>query len=122
MTGKKQPKHSVMSDTDSSEDSEKLHKSGIDGFVEQPSSDCFCQVRPAFASDGFDTFGLRIDLSHAKSAFAQLFVGIKESSDTLYDSDSEDKIDKCTERLFGLIHSSSRKSWLPLHGIHWDFP
>jgi casein kinase II subunit beta len=105
MAEKKQPKHSVMSDTDSFEDSEKLHKSWIDGFMEQPSSDWFCRLPPAFANDGFNTFGLRIDQRHAKSAFAQLFVGIKESSDSSYDSDSEDEIDKCTERLFGLIHS-----------------
>lgn len=95
-----------MTDTDSSDDSQKLHKSWVDSFLELPSSDWFCAVPAAFASDGFNTSGLSIDKLHAKSAFNQLLdiVSDNSSSDS-FDSDSEDEIEKATEVLFGLIHS-----------------
>jgi casein kinase II subunit beta len=104
---KKQSKHSVITDSDSSGDGHKLPKSWLDIFMEQPGSDWFCRVPPSFAGDGFNTFGLRVDSTHAKSAFAQL-IGTavpKAASSDSYDSDSEDEIDKCTEHIFGLIHS-----------------
>jgi casein kinase II subunit beta len=95
-----------MTDSDSSDDSGPVRKPWLDSFFEQPSSDWFCRVPPAFALDGFNTFGLRIDQQHAKSAFA-LLIGTERryhDSDS-YDSDSEDAIEKCVEVAFGLIHA-----------------
>ncbi|KAK8892294.1 hypothetical protein M9Y10_029519 [Tritrichomonas musculus] len=98
--------HSIMTDTDSSDDSEKLHKSWIASFLEQPSSDWFCDVPISFASDSFNTYGLRIDQNYAKSAFMQLLGSEGESdSDYSFDSDSEDEIEKTTENIFGLVHA-----------------
>jgi casein kinase II subunit beta len=96
-----------MTDTDSSDDSGKLRTSWLDSFLDQPSSDWFCRVPISFARDGFNTYGLRIDQSHAKRAFSQLLgasTSQDESSDS-FDSDSEDEIEKCTELIFGLVHA-----------------
>lgn len=99
-------KHSVMTDTDSSDDSQKLHKPWLDSFMEQPCSDWFCYVPASFTSDGFNTSGLSIDKLHAKTAFNQLLdITDENSSSESFDSDSEDEIEKATEVLFGLIHS-----------------
>jgi len=99
-------RHSVMTDSDSSDDASRVRKSWIDSFLEQPASDWFCRVPAAFALDGFNTFGLRIDQQHAKSAFSLLTsaVHVSEDSDS-YDSDSEEAIEKCTEVMFGLVHA-----------------
>ena len=94
--------HSIMTDTDSSDDSVKHHKSWIASFLEQPSSDWFCDVPVSFANDSFNTYGLRIDQNYAKSAFMQLLGSETESS---FDSDSEDEIEKTTENIFGLVHA-----------------
>jgi casein kinase II subunit beta len=103
-TFKNPMKHSVMTDTDSSEDIHKLRRSWLDSFLEQPSSDWFCRVPIAFASDGFNTYGLRIEQAHVKSAFHQLLGSTGDDSDS-FDSDSEDEVEKCTESIFGLIHA-----------------
>lgn len=100
----KKSKHSVMTDTDSSGDSINMKRSWIEVFLEQPSSDWFCNIPVSYASDGFNTFGLEVDHEHAKKAFIQL-VGTYEESDDSFDSDSEDEIEKCTEMIFGMIHS-----------------
>lgn len=100
---KKTTKHSLMSDTDSSADSDQLEKSWIDSFLELPSSDWFCRVPSQFTADGFNTCGILNDESHAKIAFKQLLAQ-GEDSDS-FDSDSEDEIEKCTEVIFGLIHA-----------------
>ncbi|OHT02307.1 Casein kinase II regulatory subunit family protein [Tritrichomonas foetus] len=102
---KRRSSHSLMTDTESSDDSEKLHKSWIASFLEQPSSDWFAEVPESFASDGFNTYGLSVDQSYAKSAFIQLLGSGQDSSDDSFDSDSEDEIEKTTEKIFGLIHS-----------------
>jgi casein kinase II subunit beta len=93
----------AIADSDSSDGPGSGPKPWIDVFFDQPSSDWFCRVPLAFTSDGLNTFGLRIDPNHAKSAYMQL-VGSVKGSDS-YDSDSEDEIEKCTERLFGLVHA-----------------
>lgn len=95
-----------MTDTDSTDDSDKLHKSWIDSFLEQPSSDWFCRVPASFAGDSFNTYGLRIDQNYAKTAMLQL-IGSDDNSDSndSFDSDSEDEIEKTTENIFGLVHS-----------------
>lgn len=103
---KKPTKHSVMTDTDSSDDSQKLHKSWVDSFLEQPSSDWFCRIPTSFMSDGFNTCGLCVEQSYAKTAFNQLLeMDSDEDSSTSFDSDSEEEIEKCTEVIFGLIHA-----------------
>ena len=103
---KKLMKHSVMTDTDSSDDSQKLRKSWIDWFLEQPSSDWFCRLPKSFTSDAFNTSGLNIEQNHAKSALNQLLdMGSGESDSESFDSDSEDEIERCTEVIFGLLHA-----------------
>jgi casein kinase II subunit beta len=104
---KKQLKHLAITDSDSSGDDQKPSRSWLDIFMEQPYSDWFCRVPVAFTSDSFNIFGLPIDQTHAKSAFAQLVAPSPPSaaSSDSYDSDSQDEIDKCTEAIFGLVHS-----------------
>lgn len=105
-SAKKLMKHSVMTDTDSSDDMQKLHKSWVDSFLEQPASDWFCRIPQSFMSDGFNTCGLCVEQSHAKTAFNQLLeMDSDEDSSTSFDSDSEEEIEKCTEVIFGLIHA-----------------
>ena len=101
----KRTSHSIMTDTDSSDDDDKIHKSWIASFLEQPGSDWFCSVPVSFASDSFNTYGLKIDQNYARSAFLQLIGSGDESSDDSFDSDSEDEIEKTTEKIYGLVHS-----------------
>lgn len=99
----KKVKHSFMSDTDSSDDSENMNKSWLDSYLDLPASDWLCKIPINYISDEFNVVGIPIDKSHAKPAFQQL-VGDSDSSDS-FDSDTEDEIDNCTETLFGLIHA-----------------
>ncbi|KAH0789914.1 Casein kinase II regulatory subunit family protein [Histomonas meleagridis] len=99
----KKSKHSVMTDTDSS-DASGERGSWIDSYLEQSFGDWFCNIPLSFAGDGFNTFGIAIDQARAKSAFHHLLGSDSDSSDS-FDSDSEEEIERCTEKIFGLIHS-----------------
>jgi casein kinase II subunit beta len=101
----KHPPHSVMTDTDSSDDAAKLHKTWMVSFMEQPASNWFRTVPPGFISDGFNTFGLAVDPTHAKSAISQLLGSADEQSSDSFDSDSEEQIERCSETIFGLVHA-----------------
>lgn len=102
----KQPKHSVISDTDSSDDSNSTKTSWVDSFLEQPGSDWFCKIPVTYTNDCFNTYGLKVDPVHAKSALKQLIGTPEETdSDSSFDSDSEDEIERCTEHIYGLVHS-----------------
>lgn len=97
-------KHSVISDTESSDDSEKGSLSWIDNFLDQPGSDWFCRIPDIYINDSFNIYGLGLSAPHEKLAFKQLLGKVSDSSDS-FDSDSEDEIEKCTEELYGQIHA-----------------
>ena len=107
MDAKKPLKKSVVTDSDSSSDSsQRLHKSWLDLFFEQPSSTWFARVPEAFTADGFNTSGLLVDPTHAKSALNQLLeVDSDDESYSSFDSDSEDEVEQCTQIMFGLLHA-----------------
>jgi len=100
----KKPKHSVLSDTESSDSSDARKKLWIDAFFEQPYSDWFVKIPQSFTKDSFNTYGIKVDDVHAKFAYKQLS-GFMDTSDDSFDSDSEDAIEKCTEVIYGLIHA-----------------
>ncbi|EAX92742.1 Casein kinase II regulatory subunit family protein [Trichomonas vaginalis G3] len=97
-------KHSVISDTESSDDSDKDSLSWIDSFLDQPGSDWFCRIPETYINDGFNVYGLGLNAPHEKLAFKQILGKVSESSDS-FDSDSEDEIEKCAENLYGQIHA-----------------
>ncbi|EAY12950.1 Casein kinase II regulatory subunit family protein [Trichomonas vaginalis G3] len=99
----KSNKHTFISDTDSSDGSDKDGLSWIDNFLCQPGSEWFCQIPEAYLNDGFNLYGLESSECHGKLAYKQLLGGT-DSSDS-FDSDSEDEIEKETEHLYGLIHA-----------------
>lgn len=99
----KSNKHSFISDTESSDESDKEGENWIDTFLCQPGSEWFCQISESYLNDGFNLYGLESHKNHGKLAYKQL-LGSKDSSDS-FDSDSEDEIEKETEQLYGLIHA-----------------
>ena len=100
----KKPKHSLISDTDSSDSSEDRKKSWIESFFESPYSDWFCKIPNSYIQDSFNTYGIKTNQEYVKIALKQI-IGHEESSSESFDSDSEDEIERCTELLYGSIHS-----------------
>lgn len=98
-------KHSALSDSESSDNSDHINKSWIDSFLEEKSNNWFCSIPYSYLSDEFNL--VNIPVEHFKSAFSQLINRSNNSLDSSdsYDSDSEEIIDQCTTRMYGLIHA-----------------
>ena len=99
----KTSKHSVISDTESSDDEDK-GKTWVDNFLELPNSDWFCRVPNEYLRDSFNTYGMDFTDKYSSSAYSAV-VGDKSNEYDSFDSDSEEKIESCAERIYGLIHS-----------------
>lgn len=98
------PKHSLMSDTESSDNDSNGQKGWIDSFFELPSSNWFCKIQMGFITDDFNLYSLGMDKDHLKQAYLRLTQTENDSSDS-FDSDSEDEIDECTGEMYGRLHA-----------------